>query len=306
MPQLKTMISSDQTPISYHRWLPKEGAVKALLLILHGMAEHSKRYDEFAKSLTKQGFAVWAPDHRGHGKTAEGKTLGFFAEEDGWQRVADDAFELSELINNEYPDQPLFLLGHSMGSFLARTLLVQHSDVFDGVVIVGTGRGKGLLGKAGKMIARRNVKKYGPKHPDELLDKMSFGSYNMRIKNPVSKFDWLSRDPEQVKRYEEDPLCGYVCTSSFFKDLLTGIEIANDPNLAKQLPGDVPLYIISGSDDPVGDYSKGVRAVYEFYKQAGVKDVTLTLVEGGRHEILNETDRAKTYKLIAQWMKKRI
>lgn len=306
MAQLKTMVSSDQTPIAYHQWLPKEGTVKALLLILHGMAEHSKRYDEFAKSLTKQGFAVWAPDHRGHGKTAEGKTLGFFAEEGGWQRVADDAFELTELINKEYPAQPLFLLGHSMGSFLARTLLVQHSDVFDGVIIVGTGTSKGLLGKIGKMIAKRNVKKYGAKHPDALLDKMSFGSFNKRIKDPVSTFDWLSRDPKQVKLYEEDPLCGYVCTSSFFNDLLTGVELANDRTLAKNLPRDVPLYIISGSDDPVGDYSKGVRTVYEFYKEAGVEDVSLTLVEGGRHEILNETDRTKTYKLIAEWMKKRL
>ncbi|NLK13614.1 MAG: alpha/beta hydrolase [Spirochaetales bacterium] len=306
MPQLKTMVSSDQTPISYHEWLPKEGSVKALLLILHGMAEHSKRYDEFAKFLTKQGFAVWAPDHRGHGKTAEGKTLGYFAKEDGWQRVADDAFELSEIINGEYPDQPLFLLGHSMGSFLARTLLVQHADVYDGVIIVGTGASKGLLGKVGKLIAKYNAIKYGPEHPDALLDKMSFGSYNKRIKDPASKFAWLSRDPDQVKRYEDDPLCGFVCTSSFFKDLLTGLEVANDRKLAKQLPGDVPLYIISGSEDPVGDYSKGVRAVCKLYKNAGVEDVTLTLVEGGRHEVLNEIDRAETYKHIVQWMKKRI
>lgn len=306
MAQQMHMVASDQTPIAYHQWLPKDGSVKALLLILHGMAEHSARYDDFAKSLTKEGFAVWAPDHRGHGKTAEGKTLGYFADEGGWQRVVDDAFELTELINGEYPAQPLFLLGHSMGSFLARTLVTQHSEVFDGVIIVGTGADKGALGKIGQFLVKRNIKKHGAKHPDALMDKMSFGSFNKQIKNPTSNFDWLSRDPAQVKKYDDDPLCGYLCTSSFFKDLLTGVEVANDRALAKRLPSDLPMYIISGSEDPVGDYSKGVRKVYELYKEAGIEDLSLTLVEGARHEILNETDRKDTYKLITQWMKKRI
>ncbi|MGH0052654.1 MAG: serine aminopeptidase domain-containing protein, partial [Sphaerochaetaceae bacterium] len=199
-----------------------------------------------------------------------------------------------------------FLLGHSMGSFLARCLMVQHSDLFDGVILMGTGASQGILGKIGKMIARSHVNTYGSTHPDTKMDKMSFGSYNKKIPNAKTSFDWLSRDEEQVAKYIDDPLCGFVCTSKFFEDLLEGIEMANDVALAKKLPSDLSILIISGSEDPVGKFSKGVRNVYELYRSCPIADITLNLVEGARHELLQETNREQTAQQIYTWIKQRL
>ncbi len=186
MATIRELSCSDGKRVMYRVWVPEGGAqVEAVLLILHGMAEHSLRYDAFATFLNSKGIVVYAPDHRGHGGETvkdSGETLGWFAERDGWQRVVDDAYELTNVILAEYPPRhSLFLLGHSMGSFLARSLMVQYSDLFDGVMLMGgTGASQGMLGKIGKMIALRHVSKYGSKHPDAKLDKMSFGAYNKK------------------------------------------------------------------------------------------------------------------------------
>jgi len=308
MATIETLTSSDSTAVVYRTWMPKDGKVNALLLMLHGMAEHSARYDEFARHLVKHKIGVWAPDHRGHGQTAltANATLGWFAETDGWQRVVDDALELATHIIEQHPKTPLFLGGHSMGSFLARTLAAQQPDLFDGLIIIGTGTSKGLLGKIGRMIATRNVAKHGSTHPDKLMDRMSFGSFNKKINDAKTSFDWLSRDEAKVKEYNEDPLCGFLCTSGFFVDLLDGVTMANDPQLAARLPSDLPVVIISGSDDPVGDYGKGVMKVHDLYLGAGIEDLSLSLVEGGRHEVLNETDRKTTMQYISKWIVERI
>ena len=308
MSTIRELACSDGKSIQYRVWIPEERQIEGVLLILHGMAEHSLRYQRFAAYLNAKGIAVYAPDHRGHGQTGlqEGQTLGYFAEREGWQRVVDDAFDLTNVILSEFPKTPLFLLGHSMGSFLARSLMVKHSDLFDGVIIMGTGASQGLLGKVGKMIARSHVSKHGAKYPDTLLNKMSFGSYNKKIPNPQTPFDWLSRDKEQVAAYIEDPLCGFVCTAKFFEDLLDGVQMANDPVLAKNLPVDLPLLLISGAKDPVGGYGKGVRKVYDFYRNCNITDLTMFLVPEARHELLQETDRLATKDYLYNWMKGRM
>lgn len=305
---IRELACSDGKSIRYRVWIPEERQIAGVLLILHGMAEHSLRYQRFASFLNSKGIAVYAPDHRGHGQTGlqDGQTLGYFTEHEGWQRVADDAFELSNVILSEFPKKPLFLLGHSMGSFLARSLMVQHSDLYDGVILMGTGASQGLLGKVGKLIARGHASKHGSKHPDKLMDKMSFGSFNKKIADAQTPFDWLSRDKEQVAAYIEDPLCGFVCTSKFFMDLLDGVEMANDPVLAKTLPIDLPLLIISGAKDPVGGYGKGVRKVYDLYRKCNIADLTLSLVPEARHELLQETNRISTKEYLYSWMKQRI
>lgn len=304
----RELVCSDGESIQYRVWIPEERQIDGVLLILHGMAEHSLRYQRFAAYLNSKGIAVYAPDHRGHGQTGlqEGQTLGYFAEREGWQRVVEDAFDLTNVILAEFPKKPLFLLGHSMGSFLARSLMVGHSDLFDGVIIMGTGASQGLLGKVGKMIARSHVSKHGAKYPDALLDKMSFGSYNKKIPNPQTPFDWLSRDKEQVAAYIADPLCGFVCTAKFFEDLLDGVQMANDPVLVKKLPVDLPMLLISGAKDPVGDYGKGVRKVYELYRNRDITDLTLFLVPDARHELLQETNRLTTKDYLYNWMRRRI
>ncbi|MDY0288762.1 MAG: alpha/beta hydrolase [Sphaerochaeta sp.] len=308
MSELRKLTCSDSHVLYYHAWIPEGTQVKAVVHLLHGMAEYGQRYERFARYLNKQHIALYAQDHRGHGLTATKAedTLGWFAAEDGWMRIAEDSMELSNLIASDFPKTPLILMGHSMGSFLARTIIADYPDLYDGVIIMGTGASMGILGKIGGMIARSHVKKYGSKFVDAQLDKMSFGSYNKRIAEPSSAFAWLSRDEKEVKKYDDDPLCGFVCTAKFFEDMLEGIGYANSLERAKKLHSDLPLLIISGSMDPVGSYGKGLLKVEEFYRQAGIKDLTLKLVEGARHEVLNETDREETMKYLTSWIVERI
>lgn len=308
MPDIREFICSDSHVLYYHAWIPEGDQVKAVVHLLHGMAEYGQRYDRFASYLNKQGVAVYAQDHRGHGLTATEpqETLGWFAEKDGWMRVAEDSKELSNLIASDFPKTPFFLMGHSMGSFLARTIIVDTPDLYDGVILMGTGASLGILGKIGGMIARSHVKKHGSKFVDEQLNKMSFGSYNKRIPEAKSEFAWLSRDEKEVKKYDDDPLCGFVCTAKFFEDMLEGIGYANSLERAKRLHNDLPILIISGSMDPVGGYGKGLLKVEDLYNQAGIKDLTLHVVDGARHELLNETDRTVTMKYLNSWIMERV
>lgn len=302
-------ICSDGHRLAYNLWMPEQGTeVKAFVQILHGMAEYSDRYYKFAKYLNKAGIAVFCGDHRGHGETASDDEIGWFSEKDGWNRIACDAFELANFITSQYKSLtvPTILFGHSMGSFLARTVMVAHPEFYSGVIIMGTGCSKGIVGKVGKLICKIQIKKNGQKSKGVLMNKLSFGSYNKAIENPMTEFDWLSRDDQEVGKYIADPKCGFVCTNGFFYDLLTGIEFANSKANAAILPKDLPLLIISGQEDPVGDLGKGVEKVYNLYCDAGIADVELVLVPGARHELLNEIDRKDTYKVLLSWIEKHI
>ncbi|MBI9093576.1 MAG: lysophospholipase [Sphaerochaeta sp.] len=308
MSETRELICSDSHVLYYHAWIPEGTPVKAVVHLLHGMAEYSQRYDRFARYLNGEGIALYAQDHRGHGLTATKaeETLGWFAQENGWMRVAEDSKELSNLISSEFPKIPLFLMGHSMGSFLARTIIADTPNLYNGAIMMGTGASMGILGKIGGMIARAHVKKHGSKFVDDQLDKMSFGSYNKKISDASSAFAWLSRDEKEVQKYDDDPLCGFVCTAKFFEDMLEGIGYANSSERAKRLHNDLPILIISGSMDPVGNYGKGLVKVQDFYKQAGIKDLTLHLVDGARHELLNETDRKTTMEYLTSWIMDRV
>lgn len=303
MTEVRHLTCSDGHVLAYRAWIPETRTVAALH-ILHGMAEHSKRYGRFAEYLNSKGIAVYAQDHRGHGLTATeaNEPLGYFGAQDGWARIAEDAHELSLVISEGLSGVPLFLMGHSMGSFLARTVMVKWPDLYSGVIIMGTGASMGLKGKMGKLLAKSEARKNGPAKPTELMDRMTFSAYNKPFEPADTSFDWLSRDAGEVKLYIDDPLCGFVCTGEFFYDLLSGIEYANSQANADKVPKDLPLLIISGSMDPVGAMSKGVRKVDSLYRNAGVTDVQLVLVDGGRHEILNETDRSKTFRILSDWM----
>lgn len=282
-------------------WRPK-GEVKATLHINHGMAEHSYRYNRFATRLTNFGYAVFVQDHRGHGLTKEEDERGWFAESDGWNTVCEDSFAVDFMIEREYPGYPHFLMGHSMGSFIARNVLAKHPEAFVGAIIMGTGTSLKLAGKIGRYIALRDVKKYGSRMPNQRMNKLSFGRYNSRIRNPRTEFDWLSHDGKEVDKYIEDPLCGFVCSSQFYADLIEGIEKANDRFRMKKIIKDMPMLLISGQEDPVGGYGSGVKKVYNLYKRIGMTEVTLKLIPNARHEILNEVNRDEVEKSIIDWM----
>lgn len=307
MAETKYFVCSDEHKIAYRIWLPKqENKPSAFLQILHGVAEHGERYERFAKVLNKKGIAVFSSDHRGHGKTASENEKGWFAEKDGWFRIADDAFELANYISNEYSAPRMFLLGHSMGSFLSRTIMVQHPNFYSGVVLMGTGASQGILGSIGKMIAKHEIKKNGSRTPSELLNKLSFAPFNKKFEPIKTSFDWLSSDPIEVEKYISDSDCGFVCSCGLYFDLLTGIDFANDKKKASTLPNDLPILIISGDQDPVGGFSKGVKKVFSLYQEAGIADLSLKLIPNARHEILNETTRKETSEFILDWITSRI
>ncbi len=270
------------------------------------MAEHSDRYAKFAEYLNTLGIAVFAADHRGHGATASEDEIGWFAERDGWDRVADDAFELANFITSQQYVNTTFLMGHSMGSFLARTVMVKHPDFYSGVIIMGTGCGKGIVGKIGKLLCKREIRRNGSKSPGVLMNKLSFGAFNKPFEPTATDFDWLSRDAKEVEKYIKDDKCGFLCTNGFFYDMLNGIEFANSKANAETLPKDLPLLIISGEMDPVGDLGKGVQKVYKLYTSAGIADVTLKLIPGARHELLNETNKKEVYEILANWLESHI
>lgn len=274
----------------------------ATLHINHGMAEHSLRYSQFAEFMNKQGYTVYAQDHRGHGNTVDDNLYGFFADEEGWRTICDDSYELDQKIEKEYPELPHLIFGHSMGSFLTRTNIALHSDAYSAAVICGTGGSQGIAGKIGRMIALSHVKRNGARSEDPVLDKLAFGSYNRNFKGE-GKFAWLSSDKSEVGKYEKDPLCGFICTAMFYADLIEGSFTANDKKMASRIRKDLPILLISGSQDPVGGNGKGVRKSYEMYKKAGIEDVRLILIDKGRHEILNDVMRYEVMDDVAAFYK---
>ena len=290
---------SDGHPLFFRVW-DTEGA-KATLHILHGMAEHSLRYSRFASYLNTLGIAVYAQDHRGHGYTKEEDEKGWFAERDGWKVVTADAWEIDKVVTHDHPDVPHILFGHSMGSFISRVVLSEHSQAFAAAVFCGSGASQGIVGKAGKIIAGRNARKYGSRMPDQLFEKIAFGSY-IRHFPGEGLFGWLSRDKEEVRKYDEDPLCGFTCSSGFYIDLLTLIEEANSRKRIAGIRKDIPIMFISGAEDPVGGYGKGVEKAVSLYRKAGIEDVRLVLFPDDRHEILNEMDRDVVEKTIGAFV----
>ena len=301
-----TFKSHDNTEIVYFKHLP-EAEKKAVVIITHGMAEHAQRYDDFANFLNQNGFVVYAHDQRGHGKTAGSiDNLGFFAEENGWQKVADDLGELVKLAKAENPNLPVFLLGHSMGSFIIRTYIIENSDKVDGVILSGTAGSAGLLGKIGLLITNI-IMMFNPKNtPSPLLDKLSFGDFNKPFKPNRTKFDWLSRDEKQVDKYVEDPYCGTVFSVGFFNDMMKGLELVNKKETANKVRKDLPIYLFSGSKDPVSKNGKQVKDVFEMYKNANISDVSMKLYEDARHEMLNETNNKEVYNDVLEWLNSKL
>lgn len=294
--------AKDGKEIFYRCWADVERE-KGVVQIAHGMAEHCLRYDYFAQKLNAAGYIVYANDHRGHGYTESDKNnLGYYADSNGWEKVRDDMKSLTDIIKSNHPDSHVFLFGHSMGSFLSRAYIQQYGEVLTGVILCGTGGNPGLTGKIGKWIADREVIKLGGKHRSEKMDKMSFGNFNKAFKPNQTNFDWLSRDSAEVKKYMDDELCGFLCTSKFFSDLLGGIIDINRKENINRIPRDLPIFFVSGDRDPVGGNKKGVLQAYISYADAKIKDVSYKFYSEARHEILNETNRDEVIGDILNWI----
>jgi len=293
--------SVDGKKIYVKKWMP-ETTAKGVLQISHGMAEHVERYNEFAEYLTNNGFIVYANDHRGHGQTAEPDKLGFFTSKNGWKLVIDDVRKLSEIIKEQNPDLPLFLLGHSMGSLIARANVMMCKPIIDGVIFSGTSAAGGAIVGVGKMISSFQGLFKGKTKPSKLMTGMTFKGYNDPFKPTKTPFDWLSSDYDRNKNYWDDKFCGFVCPNRFFFDLLSVIQYINKPQNIKNIPVDLPIYFYSGAMDPVGQFGKDVPIIYNKYKDLGVKDIKIKLYDGGRHEMLNETNRQEVYADVLEWL----
>lgn len=272
----------------------------AVIELVHGMAEHSGRYGHFARFLAENGFAVYANDHAGHGMSA--RQQGYFAARDGWSCVVGDINALMDEAAAGHPGLPLFLFGHSMGSFLSRSYLTRFGGRLSGCVLCGTmGENPGI--KAGKAMAALQCKLRGPRSPGRLLDKMATGSYNSRIKNPVNRSAWLSTVDQVCRDFEADPMCGFPFTASGYLDLFTGLESITSPQWARQVPKALPILLIAGEEDPVGSYGQGPRQVAAWLREAGVARVDLELYPGMRHELINEQGNERVYAQVLSWLR---
>ncbi|MEH7238498.1 alpha/beta hydrolase [Bacillus sp. JJ1562] len=299
-----TFLTDDGVTIFCKKWEGESQAIsKGIVQIAHGMAEHIERYDIFAKALTEEGYIVYGNDHRGHGKTgANVNLMGFFTDENGFERVVEDMLKLTDLIKKSHPNVPIFLFGHSMGSFLSRRYIQTHGNQLSGVILSGTGGDPGFIGKVGLGIAKLEIKRKGKKTKSPLMNKLTFGSYNKAFSPNRTEFDWLSRDDKEVDKYINDPLCGGIFTAGFFYDLVDGVAKVNNLSTNKNIPQKLPMYFIAGDKDPVGNNSKGVLQAADMYKKIGIKDVTVQLYENSRHEILNELNKEDVFYDVVNWL----
>ena len=278
------------------QWVP-QGRPRGVVQIVHGVAEHIGRYDAAARFLCSHGFLVCGEDHLGHGRTASDGKFGYFAPRGGWELVVRDIRRLRELVGEQHPGVPYFLLGHSMGSFLTRTYLIRWP---------GTGQEPAPLVAFGRGISGLLCTLRGPGYVSRLVYSLSLGAYNRKFRPNRTTGDWLSRDSRMVDQSLKDPLCSFQPTVSMFRDMMTGLQfIARPANLSK-MNLDTPIYFFSGDQDPVGSMGKGVRKVEAMFRAAGCRDVTVRLYPGGRHEMLNEVNRQEVLADLLSWLDARL
>lgn len=294
----------NQTQIHAVSWIPESEKPCCIVQIVHGMAEYVERYEEFACFLANRNVLVTGEDHLGHGKSIrEDKNPGYFCEQDPATVVVRDVHRLKKLTQEKYPGVPYIIFGHSMGSFITRNYLCRYGSGIDGAVICGTGMQPGVLVAVSKLIAQAQKLLQGDNHISRFLDKCAFGNYNKRIENPRTSKDWLTKEEEIVDKYLMDSLCGFIFTVNGFRTMFELISRIHKAENLKKIPKELPVFIISGAEDPVGDYGRGVQAAYDSLEAVGMTNLSMKLYAGDRHEILNETDRDVVMEDIWNWLK---
>lgn len=290
-------IEPDTGKLQLTVWQP-EGEIRAVVQILHGMAEHIDRYDETARELCAAGYAVAGHNHKGHGPECGQSELGYFYDRDGWVHTVEDAHFVSALIRERFPGKRLILLGHSMGSFMAREYALRYGDELSALVLSGTGWQSAVKCAFAEALARLSPKK----KPARLIDKLAFSGNNKPFEPARTPFDWLSRDEKQVDKYIADDRCGFTFTGGAFTDFFGGLAALTRLDRLSDMPEDLPVYFMSGDHDPVGQMGKGVLTVARQFRNAGISDVTVKLYEGARHELFNELNRAEVISDLLAWL----
>ncbi len=302
-----TFVSADKkTNIHCIHWVP-EGPIKAILQISHGMVEYINRYENFALFLNEQGILVAGHDHLGHGQSVQSADeLGYFADAQGNECLLSDIHTLRQLTQEKYPDLPYFVLGHSMGSFLIRQYIQEHSGGLAGCIIMGTGAQPAATLSLAKFISKTIATFKGSHHRSKFLNKLALGSYNKKFEPARTPNDWLTKDTHIVDTYNADPLCTFTFTVNSYYNLFLSIERAQNEEFMKKTTSSLPLFLVSGGDDAVGNFGASVADLQKTFLKIGMKDVSMRLYPGDRHEILNETDKDLVYQDLLKWLQSKL
>ena len=294
----------DDQQIYCHRW-PVDSP-RGIVQLVHGGAEHAGRYQALAMALNERGYTVYAEDHRGHGRTGEINTkLGDMGEANAFERVCDDVLALGRRAKTENPELPLIIIGHSLGSLITQRLLLQHSDEYAAAVLSGSPDITAIA--AGAELVHDEVERVGRDQVSEVLDAATVDNFASAIADSKTPFDWLSRDEEQVRLYAEDPWCGYALCAGVWQDLIAAMLVTTEvPAVSATLRRDLPIYILSGSDDPVHDEWRAIDRLENNYRDCGLQDVTVKNYPGGRHEMFNETNREQVVDELLEWLETKL
>jgi len=298
MPMQTYTVARAGREIFVRAWTP-DGPPAATVQISHGVGEHGGRYARLAEALTSAGYAVHASDHRGHGTSCPPADLGFFAERNGWRACLDDLHAVADEIRRRHGHIPQVFFGHSMGSFLGQTLLAERGDKFAAAVLSGSNGAPPAILALGKRVAAFENWRLGSRGKSPLVQRLLFGELNRPFKPARTEFDWLSRDEAEVDKYAQDPLCVFPVTNALALDLVEGLSTLASPALAARIPKDLPLYIFKGSRDSV---AVNLQSLLDVYRKAGLKRVTYKEYPDGRHEMLNETNRAEVTADLIAWL----
>ncbi len=294
-----------QTMIHAIKWIP-DGRPIAILQIIHGMQEFIDRYDEYARFLAEKGILVMGNDHLGHGGSVSANgTLGFFCKDDPATVLVRDAHRLKKMVQEENPGVPIFILGHSFGSFVAREYIARYGTGIQGAIIQGTAyMPSGTVNSLAKVVAVEQVL-MGTKTRSTMINNMAFKGYLKKIPNPRTKFDWLSHNEESIDKYIANPLDNFVFTLNGFATMAELIKRVQDEGKMEDIPKNLPILITAGKEDPVGNYGEGPEKLYNIYKnQLGIQSVELKLYDGMRHELQQEIGREQIFNEQYEWLKK--
>jgi alpha-beta hydrolase superfamily lysophospholipase len=290
--------AGDGTQLALHRWPVAPGRARAVVMIVHGASEHAARYDRFARFLNEHGYAVYAMDLRGHGETRLRSGALLDAGPDAWNHFVEDQKALRDLIGREYPGAKVVLFGHSMGSGIAQDYMTRYGKTVDGYVLSGTFYGPALPDAV--LRAADDAARSAPLSPSPMFAGLFLG-FNKPFSDQPG-FEWLSRDPAEVARYVQDPLCGKPFGNELTRDFFRGLSRMRAPELEARIPTDVPIHIIGGDQDPVGDNTRSVMALIDRYRALGLTKLTYKFYPGARHELLNETNRDEVQADLLSWL----
>jgi alpha-beta hydrolase superfamily lysophospholipase len=306
--ELSQVRADDGHSLQVRRWLPEAGMQRrALVHLAHGMAEHGGRYEPLAQALAASGYVVYAHDHRGHGgSVSRPEDRGWVGESDTFARLVRDLLGLAFEEQREHGGLPLILFGHSMGSYVVQRCMIQEGSRLAGAILSGSGGKPSLLASAGRMLARVERARLGARGKSPLIDALSFQSFNKVFAPNRTAFDWLSRDPAQVDAYVADPNCGFLVSTQLWIDLLDELDRLARPDEQTRIPKELPVLVFSGADDPAGELGKSVQRLLDAYRRVGLRHVTSRLYGGGRHEMLNETNREEVLGDVLAWLDARL